>query len=109
MTVMSPKLPARAPRAGLRSPPLEPATNKHDARKFRVYLHCSHAGEVFLDACGIDVEDLVEAHAHAAQVVRAYVGRPTLDDWRGWALHVSDAEGEDLFLIPFAAALGRPQ
>lgn len=105
MTVMSPKLPARAHRPAPRSP----QPDAGNPRKIRVYFHCSHASEVFVDAVGIDVEDLVEAYACAGQVVRAYVERPTLDDWRGWTLHVSDADGQELFVMPFVAALGWAQ
>jgi hypothetical protein len=106
-TTMSVKLPARVPRRATAAPRAPQATaSKQDARKTRVYFHCSNTLGVFVDPCGIDVEDLIEAHACAAQVVRAYIGSHTLDDWRGWVLHVSDPDEEELFVMPFTSALG---
>ena len=31
-----------------------------------------------------------------------------LDDWRGWVLHVSDDQGDELFVVPFTFVLGKP-
>jgi hypothetical protein len=73
-----------------------------------VYFHCSNAGQIVLDPRGVEVEDLVEAHERATQMVRAFVASIGPDDWRAWTLHVSDEDGEDLFLMPFACVVGRP-
>jgi hypothetical protein len=73
-----------------------------------VYFHCSSAERVLLDQNGSDVEDLVEAHERAKQIVHQFVTSQTPDDWRAWTMHVSDENGDDLFLLPFAYVLGRP-
>ena len=33
---------------------------------------------------------------------------PGPQDWRGWILHVSDRDGEEIFNLPFAALIGKP-
>jgi uncharacterized protein DUF6894 len=73
-----------------------------------VYFHCSNAEGLYLDRRGAEVEDLVEAHQRAAQVVRDYVSSHGPFDWRAWTLHVSDENGEELFLMPFSCMIGRP-
>ena len=73
-----------------------------------VYFHCSNEDKFVLDPCGVEVEDLVEAHQRATQVVREFIGSLGPHDWRTWTLHVSDEDGEDLFLMPFACVLGKP-
>jgi len=72
-----------------------------------VYFHCSTGDRLLLDARGTDVEDLIEAHQRAAQVVWQFVSSHGPDDWRAWTLHVSDEEGDELFVMPFAYAIGR--
>lgn len=73
-----------------------------------VYFHCSNEDEIFLDKRGTEVEDLVEAHQRAAQVVQEFVHTHGPYDWRTWTLHVSDEDGEELFLMPFSCMLGKP-
>ena len=73
-----------------------------------VYFHCTSAERVLLDPSGIDVEDLVEAHERAVQAVRQFISSIGPNDWRAWTLHVSDEDGEDIFLMPFSTVLGRP-
>jgi hypothetical protein len=73
-----------------------------------VYFHCSNAEGMVLDPRGVEVEDFVEAHERATQVVRAFVNSIGPDDWRGWMLHVNDEDGEEIFLMPFSYVLGRP-
>jgi hypothetical protein len=72
-----------------------------------VYFHCSNADEILLDRRGIDVYDLSEAHQRATQVVQDFIRTPGPDDWRAWTLHVTDDEGDELFLMPFSFVLGR--
>jgi len=72
-----------------------------------VYFHCANSECVLLDSSGVNVENLVEAHQYAAQVIQQLVSSHGLDDWRAWALHVSDENGEELFLMPFTYVLGR--
>jgi hypothetical protein len=73
-----------------------------------VFFHCASAERVLVDRDGSDVEDLVEAHERAKQIVRQFVNAQTPDDWRTWTMHVSDENGEDIFLVPFTYVLGRP-
>lgn len=74
----------------------------------QVYFHCSNAIGVSIDRCGSAVADLAEARDHAALVVRSLIMTPVLEDWRGWVLHVSDDDGEEIFSVPFASMLGKP-
>ena len=74
-----------------------------------ICFQCSNAdGLVMLDPRGADVEDMIEAHQLAAQIVRKFVNSHGPYDWRTWTLHVSDEEGQEIFLMPFACMLGKP-
>jgi hypothetical protein len=46
-------------------------------------------------------------HKRSADV-RSLTATRSLEDWRGWMLHVSDDLGDELFVIPFAFVLGKP-
>jgi hypothetical protein len=74
----------------------------------QVYFHCSSANEVLIDRCGALVDDLAEARDRAASVVRSLTTSRSLEDWRGWILHVNDDLGEELFIVPFAFVVGKP-
>jgi len=63
---------------------------------------------MFIDGRGAAIGGLVEAHQHAAFVVRSLVMAPSEEDWRGWVLHVSDDLGEEIFALSFASMLGKP-
>ena len=73
----------------------------------QIYFHCSNPKEVLIDRRGAVVDDLAEARDQAACVVRFTTAR-SLEDWRGWALHVNDDLGDELFVVPFAFVLGTP-
>ena len=73
-----------------------------------VFFHCANAKLVLLDPRGADVEDMAEAHQRAIQVIQGYVNTLSPDDWRAWTLHVSDEDGEEIFLMPFSYILGKP-
>jgi len=73
----------------------------------RVYFHCSNTIGASIDRCGSAVADLAEAQEHAVLVVRSLIMTPVLADWRGWVLHVSDKDGEEIFTVPFASLLGK--
>ena len=73
-----------------------------------VYFHCSNRNEVLVDRCGAAVDDLAEARDQAACVVRSLTTARSLEDWRGWILHVNDDLGDELFVVPFAFVLGKP-
>jgi hypothetical protein len=74
----------------------------------QVYFHCSNTSEVLVDRCGAVVDDLAEARDHAARIVRSLTKARSLEDWRGWVLHVNDDLGDELFVVPFAFVLGKP-
>ncbi|MBR0713630.1 DUF6894 family protein [Bradyrhizobium liaoningense] len=74
----------------------------------QVYFHCSNTNKVFVDRRGTVVEDLAEARDHATRVVRSLTGERSLEDWRDWVLHVSDDQGDELFVVPFTFVLGEP-
>ena len=74
----------------------------------QVYFHCSNTKEVLIDRCGAVVVDLAEARDRAACVVRSLTTVRRLEDWRGWVLHVNDDLGDELFVVPFAFVLGKP-
>jgi len=44
----------------------------------------------------------------ATSRVRSLIGAASLEDWRDWALHVSDEAGVVIFDFPFALVLGKP-
>ena len=72
-----------------------------------VYFHCSDATHDLIDRRGTAVTDLSEACAHALRLVHSMMMEPNAEDWRGWELRATDELGEELFVIPFASAIGR--
>ena len=74
----------------------------------QVYFHCSNTKKVFVDRRGARGDDLVEARARATRVVQFLTSERSLEDWRDWVLHVSDDQGDELFVVPFTFVLGEP-
>lgn len=74
----------------------------------QVYFHCSNTRGALIDRCGTVVDDLAEARDHAAGVVQSLISAASLEDWRGWVLHVRDDLGDEIFVMPFTFALGKP-
>ena len=74
----------------------------------QVYFHCSSANMVFVDRRGAVVDDLVEARDHATGVVQSFTNERSLEDWPDWVLHVSDDQGNELFVVVFTFVLGKP-
>ena len=74
----------------------------------QVYFHCSNTKQVLVDRRGAVVDDLAEARDHATGVVRSFTNDRSLEDWRDWVLHVSDDQGDELFVVPFTFVLGKP-
>jgi hypothetical protein len=72
-----------------------------------VYFHCSNRNELLVDRCGTVVDDLAEARDHAACVVRSLTTARSLEDWRGWILHVNDDLGDELFVVPLFFRAGQ--
>jgi hypothetical protein len=73
-----------------------------------VYFHCSNARGALKDRCGTSVSDLIEACEKATSKVRSLIAAASLEDWRHWALHVSDEAGDEIFVLPFAFVPGKP-
>jgi hypothetical protein len=71
-----------------------------------VYFHCSDAEHMYVDHAGAAM-DVVEARERAEQIVRSLVMTPNDEDWRNWAVHVTDEIGAEIFVLPFTAVLGR--
>ncbi|MDH2386351.1 hypothetical protein [Bradyrhizobium sp. CER78] len=74
----------------------------------RIFFHCSNARKVILDYRGTMVDDLADARDHATRVVQSFTNERSLADWRDWVLHVSDDQGDELFVVPFTFVLGKP-
>ena len=74
----------------------------------RIFFHCSNARKVFLDYRGTIVDGLTDARDHATRVVQSVTKERSLEDWRDWILHVSDDQGDELFVVPFTFVLGKP-
>ena len=72
-----------------------------------VYFHCSNPKKVFLDRRGAIVDDLADARDHATRVVQSFTSEHSLEDWRDWILHVSDDQGDELFVVAFTSILGK--
>jgi hypothetical protein len=51
-------------------------------------------------------------HAGASRscdrVVQSFTSERSLEDWRDCVLHVSDDQGDELFVVPFTFVLGKP-
>ena len=74
----------------------------------QVYFHCSNPKKFFLDRRGAVVGDLAEAREHATRVVQSFTDELSLEDWRDSVMHVSDDQGDELFVVPFTYVLGKP-
>jgi uncharacterized protein DUF6894 len=73
-----------------------------------VYFHYSTTKKVFLDHRGALMDDLAEARDRATRAVQSFTSERSLEDWRDWVLHVSDDQGDELFVVPFTSVLGKP-
>lgn len=73
-----------------------------------VYFHYSNARGVLIDRSGTAVDSLTDACEQAACAVRSLIMTASAEDWRGWVLHVTDRDGDEIFDMPFAVALGKP-
>ena len=73
-----------------------------------VYFHYSNERGVLIDRNGTAVDDIGEAREHAIRLARSLIMTPSTEDWRGWVLHITDDDGEEIFEVPFATLLGKP-
>ena len=74
----------------------------------QVYFLCSNTKKFFVDQFEVVVDDLADARDHATRVVQSFSNERSREDWRDWVLHVSDGQGDELFVVPFAFVLGKP-
>ncbi|MGY3692580.1 sirohydrochlorin ferrochelatase [Bradyrhizobium sp. USDA 3240] len=74
----------------------------------QVYFHCSNTRGVLMDRRGTSVTSLSEACEAATRMMRSLAATVSLEDWRDWAVHVSDEDGEEIVILPFAFVLGKP-
>ena len=72
-----------------------------------VYFHCADADNFIVDRHGAAM-DLTEAREHAEALVRSFLMTHNAEDWREWALYVTDDLGDEIFVLPFASVLGEP-
>ena len=73
-----------------------------------VYFQCSCDRGILIDQYGTAVANLVEARDHVAGVVQFLIMAHSAKDCRDWVLHVSDDVGVEIFVVPFAFVLGKP-
>ncbi|MGY3578822.1 DUF6894 family protein [Bradyrhizobium sp. USDA 4504] len=73
----------------------------------QVFFHCSNTKKVFLDHRGAVVDDLAEARDLATRVVQSVTNESSREDWRDWVVHVSDDQGDELFVVPFTLIIGK--
>jgi hypothetical protein len=73
-----------------------------------LYFHCVGTREALVDRSGSEMEDLGDARARAVQVIEAILRTMGPEDWREWTVHVNDAEGEELLIVPFTSVIGKP-
>ncbi len=74
----------------------------------RFYFHCTGSDWVLVDDSGTELPDLVDAHARALGIARRVMSTAAGgDDCREWLVHVSDEEGWEMFVVPFAEVIGR--
>ena len=74
----------------------------------QIYFHCANSRRVLIDQNGTTVADLAEAREHAARVVRSLIASHGPEDWRDWILHARDDLDDEIFVMPFAFLLGKP-
>jgi Domain of unknown function (DUF6894) len=73
-----------------------------------VHFHYSSARGVLIDRNGTVVDDLIEAREQSHRAARSLIMTDSTEDWRGWILHVTDDDGDEIFDLPFQLLLGKP-
>lgn len=71
------------------------------------YFHYANPEHLLIDKRGAAVSDFADACAQANRLVRTMIATANDEDWRGWELRVTDDLGEEIFVLPFTALLGR--
>jgi hypothetical protein len=73
----------------------------------QVSFCCANSHGYLLDRREEDVTTLFEARDFAKDVIWSFINTAHPLDWRKCCLHVRDQNGKDIFVMPFAWALGR--
>ena len=73
----------------------------------RCYFHLANDRELLADPYGIEVTDLVMAHAEARRAIEELLqDDPALEhDMIGWSLLVADSAGKSLLSLPLAGSV----
>ena len=73
------------------------------------YFHFTSPDDIVVDRRGTDLVDVAEAHACALGAARSIMTAASgLHDWRDWLVHVTDEDGDEVFVLPFRFVLGKP-
>ena len=73
------------------------------------YFHFTSSDEIAVDRRRTALEDVAEAHACAFGAARSVMAAASgLRDWRDWLVHVTEEEGDEVFVLPFSFVLGKP-
>jgi hypothetical protein len=73
----------------------------------QLFFYCSNDEGVWIDRRVPPEGNLTDAMQQAKNVVRSLLMEPSPEDWRGWTLHASDENGEEIFAMPFTSVLGK--
>lgn len=73
----------------------------------QVSFCCANARGYLLDRRVADVNNVFEARDYAKELVWSLIKTAGLEDWRSCRLHVRDQKGQEIFVMPFAWALGK--
>ena len=67
------------------------------------YFDCTDGQRFVLDDEGIDLSDRDAARALARALAKGLMeaSRPSIRDWSGWAVDVTDEAGEPVMSVPF--------
>ncbi|MDQ4061442.1 MAG: hypothetical protein M3145_10135 [Pseudomonadota bacterium] len=70
------------------------------------YFDCTDGQRFVLDDEGIDLSDSDAAHALARALAKGLMeaSRPSIRDWSGWAVDVTDEAGESVMSVPFLSS-----
>ena len=70
------------------------------------YFDCTDGQRFVLDDEGIDLSDSDAACALARALAKGLMeaSRPSIRDWSGWAVDVTDEAGEPVMSVPFLSS-----
>jgi hypothetical protein len=74
----------------------------------QVAFCCSNSRGLLLERRVAEVENLVQARAHAMTLVHSLIATAPAQDWRRYRLYARDERGADLFVMPFWSTPSKP-